>query len=215
MDLLITGGSGFVGQEIAKRATDRGHTVTSLSRGGRPDEHEPWHTDVEWIAADVFDPATWRSQLDECGAVVHSVGIIEESLPERSFERLNGDAGIVVGLEAERAGVERFVHLSAGVQPPLVRDAYLDAKRRAERTLTGLDFDLTILRPGPVYGSGQTHFPMPVNTLFSFADSIGPLAARLGNSRPLPVRAVARAALSAVEGDLTGTVEVPELTSYR
>lgn len=215
MDLLITGGSGFIGREIANRAIDRDHTVTSVSRGGRPDKPEPWHADVEWTVGDVFDPAPWRSHLTGCDVVVHSVGIIDESPPESTFERLNGDAGIIVGLEAERANVERFVHLSAGVQPPLVRNAYLDAKRRAERTLVGLDFDLTILRPGPVYGSDQPHFPAPINRVFSLLDSVELLAAWLGNSRPLPVETVARGALAATEGDLTGAVEVSELTAYR
>ncbi|MEM4780842.1 MAG: NAD(P)H-binding protein [Halalkalicoccus sp.] len=215
MNLLVTGGSGFIGREVCERAIDRGHDVTSVSRTGSPDHREPWHDDVEWVAADVFDPAAWRSRLDGCGAVVHSVGIIDESPPESTFERINGDAGILVGLEAERAGVERFVHFSAGVQPPFVREAYLDAKHRAERALAGLDFALVVLRPGPVYGPDQPHFPPPVDRLFSLLDAAGPLAARLGNSRPLPVETVARGALAGVEGSLTGTVEVPELATYR
>lgn len=215
MQLLVTGGSGFIGRKVCKRAANRGFDVTSVSRSGQPDDREPWHADVDWIAADIFDPVDWRSYLDECDAIVHSVGILDETPPESTFERVNGDAGILVGLEAERAGPSRFVHLSAGVQPPFVRSGYLDAKRRTERALTGLDIELTVLRLGPVYGSDQPHFPASVNRLFSLTDSVDPLADRLGNSRPLPVEAVARAALAAVEDDLGGTVTVPELSTYR
>lgn len=215
MDLLVTGGSGFIGREVCRLARKNGHAVASVSRGGAPDRYEPWHDDVEWVAADVLDPGAWRSRLKRVDAVVHSIGIVEESPPESTFERLNGDAGVIAGLEAERAGVERFVHLSAGVRPPLTRGAYLDAKRRAERALSGLDFGLTVLRPGPVYGAGQPHFPAPVDRLFALLDSLGPLATPLGSSRPLPVGAVARAALAAAEGELSGIVEVPQLADYR
>lgn len=215
MDLLVTGGSGFIGREVCRLARGNGHAVTSVSRGGAPGDREPWHDAVEWVAADVFDPGEWRPRLDGIDAVVHSVGIVEESPPAVSFERLNGDAGVIAGLEAERAGVGRFVHLSAGVRPPLTREAYLGAKRRAERALANLDFELTVLRPGPVYGAGQPHFPAPVDRLFALLDALGPLAVRLGSSRPLPVGTVALAALAAAEGDLSGIVEVPELAAYR
>jgi len=35
-----------------------------------------------------------------------------------TFERLNGDSAIITALEAERAGVETYVFLSAAVAPP-------------------------------------------------------------------------------------------------
>lgn len=213
--LLVTGGSGFIGRAICERAVGDGREVTSVSRGGRPAAEARWVDRVEWVEADLLDPAAWRSALVDATTVVHSIGILHESPPEASFERLNGDAGIVAGLEAERAGAERFVHLSAGVQPPRARSAYLESKRRAERTLGGLDLDLVILRPGPVYGPDQPHFSAPANALFGAIDRLGPLAAALGTARPLSVDAVADAALAAVDGELEGTVEVPELANYR
>lgn len=213
--LLVTGGSGFIGRAICERAVGDGHAVTSVSRNGRPAVESAWVDRVEWVEADLLDPAAWRAHLAAATTVVHSIGVLHESPPEASFERLNGDAGIVAGLEAERAGVERFVHLSAGVQPPSVRDAYLDAKRRAERALRGLDLDLVVLRPGPVYGPGQPHFSRPTNAIFGLLDRLGPFAGLLGGSRPLPVEAVANAALAAADGELRGTVEVPELARHR
>lgn len=213
--LLVTGGSGFIGRAICERALGDGREVVSVSRSGRPAVESAWVDRVEWIESDLLDPAAWRAHLAEATTVVHSVGILHESPPEASFERLNGDAGIVAGLEAERADVERFVHLSAGVQPPRARDAYLESKRRAERALRGLALDLVILRPGPVYGSDQPHFSAPANALFGAIDRLGPLAALLGSARPLSVDAVADAALAAADGDLEGVVEVPELVGYR
>lgn len=213
--LLVTGASGFIGRAICERAVEDGREVIGVSRSGRPAVEAAWVDRVEWIAADVLDPAAWRARLADATTVVHSIGILHESPPEASFERLNGDAAIVIALEAERAGVERFVHLSAGVQPPSVRGAYLESKRRAERAIRGLDLELVVLRPGPVYGPGQPHFSRPLNALFGLLDRLGPFAAAFGNARPLSVEAVADAALAAVDAELEGTVEVPELARYR
>lgn len=74
--LFITGGSGFIGQEIARRAVADDHEVCSLSRSGRPAVAESWADEVEWIAADIFEPHEWRGSLEGCDAVVHTIGIV-------------------------------------------------------------------------------------------------------------------------------------------
>ncbi|MWV65255.1 NAD(P)H-binding protein [Halorubrum sp. JWXQ-INN 858] len=193
--LLVVGGSGFIGRSVCRMAVRDGHDVRSVSRRGRPDVDAPWTDRVSWTSADLFRPNVWRDRLDGVDAVVHSVGTLTEAPTEGvTFERTNGDAAVITALEAERAGVGTFVFLSSAVKPPGVRGAYLIAKRRAEASIAGLDFDAVTLRPGPVYGPGQTHFPRPVNALFRLVASVPPLAERLGESRPLAVETVARAA---------------------
>lgn len=193
--LLVIGGSGFIGREVCRLAVRDGHDVRSLSRSGRPATDAPWVDAVSWTSADLFRPDAWRGRLDGVDAVVHSVGIIEES-PEDgvTFERLNGDSAVITALESERAGVETFVFLSSAVKPLGVRSAYLTAKRRAEAAIADLDIDPVTLRPGPVYGADQPHFSSPVNAGFRLVDAVSPLADRLGESRPLSVDVVARAA---------------------
>lgn len=193
--LLVVGGSGFVGREVCRLAVRDGHGVRSVSRRGRPDVDAPWADRVSWTSADVFRPNAWRDRLAGVDAVVHSVGTLsEEPTDGTTFERVNGDSAILAALEAERAGVEAFVFLSSAVKPPGVRHAYLSAKRRAEESVADLDPDVVTLRPGPVYGPGEPHFPAPVGTLLRLVDSIPPVAERLGEVRPLPVETVARAA---------------------
>jgi uncharacterized protein YbjT (DUF2867 family) len=192
--LLVVGGSGFIGRDVCRFAVRDGHEVRSVSRGGRPDVDAEWTESVSWTSADLFRPNAWRDRLDGVDAVVHSVGTLTESPSDGvTFERVNGDAAVLAALEAERAGADAFVFLSAAAKPPGVRSAYLTAKRRAETGIADLDLDAVTLRPGPVYGEGQPHLPGVVDRVLRFVASARPIASRLGESRPLAVDTVARA----------------------
>ncbi|TKX75176.1 NAD-dependent epimerase/dehydratase family protein [Halorubrum sp. GN11_10-6_MGM] len=192
--LLVVGGSGFIGRSVCRFAVRDGHEVRSVSRSGRPDVDEAWTDEVSWTSADLFRPNAWRDRLDGVDAVVHAVGTLTEAATDGvTFERVNGDAAVIAALEAERAGVDAFVFLSATAKPPGVRAAYLTAKRRAETAIADLDLDTVVLRPGPVYGEGQPHVPAVVDRVLRFVASARPIASRLGESRPLSVDTVARA----------------------
>lgn len=194
MHLLVTGGSGFIGRRVCKRAVDAGHSVTSVSRSGEPTGVGcgPWTDSVEWVAADVFAPHDWRDALTTVDCAVHAIGTISES-PDAgvTLERLNGDSAILAALEAERAGVDRFVYISSSNKPPLVRDAYITARRRAERAIDDLDLETVIPRFGPVYGPDQPHFPDILNRLFAALGRFEPVAQRFGADRPLSVERTA------------------------
>lgn len=196
MHLLATGGNGFIGRRLCERAVADGHEVTSVARTGPPAKRHcgPWADDVRWLTADVFSPETWRDSLSGVDCVVHSVGTISEN-PDAgvTFERTNGDSAIIAALEAERAGVDRFVYISSVAKPPLVEQAYITARRRAERAIFGLDMAVVVPRFGPVYGPDQPHFPRAVNWLFTAIGAVKPIARRLGDERPFAVDRAAAA----------------------
>jgi nucleoside-diphosphate-sugar epimerase len=219
--ILVTGGSGFIGREVCRLAAERDHNVVSVARSGRPDwesNTEPaWADRVKWVSASVFEPQRWREHLENCDGVVHSIGVIEDSPKEGIvIERLNGDAAILTGLEAERAGVSSFSFVSASTTPPGAREAYLTAKRRAERELVELDLSVARLRPGPVYGEGNLHFSGLTNRLFRELGERKQVARRLGEIRPLPVEQVAAVALeTALDPGREGPYDVPAIGGAR
>lgn len=209
MKILITGGTGFIGGEICRQAVEAGHEVVVLARGGRPARADAWLERVRWVRGDVGEVAGWRAELRGCGAVVHCVGIIREA-PARgvTFERINGEAVIEVATAAAGEGVGAFVFLSASDKPPLLRRAYLTAKRSAEAAIARLPLRGVSLRPGFVYGGARLP-SLPAAALLGVAQHLPIVGPRVRGSRPLPVATVARAALAAAtRHDLRGVLDV-------
>lgn len=207
--LVVLGGDGFIGSAVARVAIEEGHEVVSISRSGRPEGQAPWLDAVTWVRGNVLDPESWRHHLNGAKAVVHCVGIIREQ-PSRgiTFERLNGDSVEIAAFEAEKAGVERFVMLSAHEKPPLLSKRYLEAKRRGEQALQRRQFRRLILRPSFVYGPDRPLTLVP-----------GALGRAMGHftgatDRPLRAEQVAVAAVrAATDLDYEGVI-TPENIVY-
>lgn len=214
MKLVVPGGNGFIGSEICRVAVQNGHEVAAFGRTGRPGltpARHPWVQDVEWRAADVFAPDTWRDLLTGADAVVHCIATIRED-PARNetFGRMNATSALLAAEEAAAEDVNGFVFLSVRDTPPFVPHAFLDAKRRAEREIPEQFPALRTvsLRPNLVYGP-RRRGSATLAALFERmpAGVAGEYASLEG--RPLPVELVAAAAVHAattttLEGTLTG-----------
>ncbi len=207
--IVLTGGNGFVGRQIVRQATQQGLNIVSIARTGKPVAHL---TDslpsVDWIQADVFDVEAWKEHLIDCKAVIHSIGIIDEK-PEQgqTFERMIFESARVVALAAQKAGVRRFVYLSAGAGAPETPPAYMENKLKAENFLRSLGLSLTILRPGLIYGSDKPETVLENEQIQHLLTDlhIGP---HIRPNRPLPVESVAKVALLACVHDLGEILDV-------
>ncbi|MDZ7703397.1 MAG: NAD(P)H-binding protein [Trueperaceae bacterium] len=196
--VVVTGGSGFIGQQICREALARGHEVVSVSRSGCPAElrSAAWAEGVTWHAGDVLWPERWRGVLAGADALIHCVGIISEQPKQGvTFERLNGDSAIVAAREAERAGVGTLLFLSAAFAPPLTSSRYLANKRRAEQDLLQRDLRTVVFRPGLVYGAGNPAASLWASLILAFQA----LPAVPRYLSPLEHTTIARAALNAVD----------------
>ena len=100
-NLLVCGGSGFLGSRICKIASARKWNVTSLSRSGEPvwskTPRPEWAAKVNWRKGDVLDPTTYQEVLQDADAVVHSMGILLEA----------DYKGVLTGKEPVVAGLKR------------------------------------------------------------------------------------------------------------
>lgn len=209
--LFVTGASGFIGSEICRVALLEGHQVVGLSRSGRPREAGAWADDVQWVEGNVLVPDDWREHLDGVDAVIHTVGIMRERPQEgMTYERVNGDAAEIVAWEAEQAGVEQFLFLSAEGSYPFISSRYVDAKRRAEANLRGRSFQETLFRPYIVYGPARKASGIAASLLESGRKLPG--ARALEQRRPLHVTQVAFAAVrAATEDGFDGVVSVDNM----
>lgn len=212
MKILVTGGNGFLGSEVCRVAAELGHDVTSISRSGRPEHSGNWVSRVNWIAASVLDPESWREHLQGMDAVIHAIGILREHTDTGlTYERMNGDSTEMVAWEAEHAGVPRFVYISSYGKPPFLSQRFIDSKRRAEATLRGRNIREAILRPALIYGENRPSTSIGAGTLNTLAHIPG-LSNSIHRYRPLHVTQVALAAVrAATEEGYDGTINIDNI----
>jgi len=110
MKVLVTGGTGVVGEAAVAALLERGHEVRVLSRHAAHDARA-WPHGVEPFEGSVTDWESVQGSADGCDAVLHLVAIVDEHPPEATFETVNVGGTRVMASEAERAGVRRFVYV--------------------------------------------------------------------------------------------------------
>lgn len=150
MRVFLTGGSGFVGRYVLDALLGRGHSVRCLVRT----EPSGRRNSVEYVRGDVTRPEALKGLLDGCEAVIHLVGIIEEDRRRGiTFEALHTEATRNVIAEAQRAGVDRFLLMSANGARQRGVSRYQTTKWDAEQLLRSAGFGhWSILRPSLVFG---------------------------------------------------------------
>jgi uncharacterized protein YbjT (DUF2867 family) len=148
--ILVTGGTGVIGRATITELLRRGHAVRLLSRGAEEDAGS-WNGGVEPFAGDVADATGIIGAADGCDAAVHIVGIVEESPPDVTFQRINIDGTANILREAERAGASRFIFISS-LGTERGSSDYQQSKLAAEQMVHGFRGAWTILRTGAVVG---------------------------------------------------------------
>jgi uncharacterized protein YbjT (DUF2867 family) len=152
MRVLVTGGSGFVGNWVVAELLARGHQVCCLVRKGSAGKLKA-AAQVAVVSGDALDPEALAQAAAGCEAAIHLIGIIRE-FPGRgvTFERLHYEATVTVLEAARAAGVWRYLQMSAlGARPDAAEPYHLTNYRADEYVrLSGLAY--TIFRPSVIYG---------------------------------------------------------------
>lgn len=196
MKVFVSGGTGFVGQELIRQLLNTQHSVRALIR----EDNSAIDGDrVETVTGDTTDPASLKDALDGCDAVIHLVGIIRE-FPSRgiSFARLHTESTGNLLQAAEMQGVSRFLHMSAnGARVDAVSD-YHKSKWAAEELVRQSNLNWTIFRPSLIFGAADQF----VSLLAGLVKSL-PLVPVMGDGRyriqPVCVTDVARGFVTALE----------------
>jgi dihydroflavonol-4-reductase len=113
MDALVTGGTGFIGANIARELVARGATVRVLARRGG-DRRALEGVAVEIAEGDILDAASVRRAVQGVQAVFHVAADYRLWTPDpASLYRTNVDGTRTVLEAAGEAGVRRIVHTSS------------------------------------------------------------------------------------------------------
>lgn len=168
--VLITGASGFIGQQLTQHLLQKGHKVTALVRRPESSPLSPEHT----LVAPSFEQVSAEQlKQHQIQAVIHLAAKVHD-LSQSSGEvyyQVNKDATLALAQQCKDAGVGQFVFLSSikvnGEQtfaqgyseaiPAAPEDDYGRSKWQAEQGLAELAcdrFKVASVRIPLVYGAG-------------------------------------------------------------
>ena len=175
--VFVTGGTGLLGANLARRLVEDGLRVRVLYRARRHPFLEP--LPVEWVHGDLADEAALAAGMQGCRAVYHVAGVVSYRPRDaaRLFEtNVLGTRAVLAA--AKRAGVARVVHTSStaavglSAQPDQVLDEtaafdrrfdgdpYMRTKHLAElevQRAVEQGQDVVMVNPSTIYGAGDVN----------------------------------------------------------
>jgi dihydroflavonol-4-reductase len=176
MQVFVTGATGFIGSEVARRLRDRGDQVRALVRNPA---RAAALTEIgcELVAGELGDLAAIRSGMTGCDAVIHGAAIYEIGIPKSRrpamYEAnvLGTENVLAAALELK---VKKVVYISTvnafgNTEGRVVDESHLHNERyvsyydetkhkahKIARDFIARGLPLVIVQPGGVYGPGDT-----------------------------------------------------------
>lgn len=195
MNILILGGTGFVGSALVERLVAHGGgaggRIVVPSRRPQRAAHLRTLPTVEVVGADVHDEIQLLRLVAGCDAVVNLVAILHGRAAD--FERTHVALPKALARACASTGVRRVLHVSALGVAADAPSHYLRSKAAGEAALRAADLDLTILRPSVIFGARDRFL-----NLFARLQVLAPLVPLAGAAstyQPVWVEDVAEALL--------------------
>ncbi len=160
MNLLVVGGSGFIGSRLAARLCALGHNVLVPTRHYESAKHLLVLPTAAIAEADVHDEAELARLMRDQDAVVNLVGILKGGEGEpygAGFARAHVELPQKIARAAQRAGVPRLLHMSALQAHARAPSGYLRSKAAGEAAAFAVapSLAVTVFRPSVVFGRGD------------------------------------------------------------
>ena len=195
LNVVLIGGTGFIGQHLAARLSDDGVGVLVLARHYESAKGLTVLPGVDVDVADIHDDAVLRKRLAGHDAAINLVGVLHGGHGQpygEGFRRLHVELARRIASACHDAGVPRYLHMSAlgasASSPSMYGRSKADGELAA-RSEPGVA--ATIFRPSVVFGPGD-HFLTMFARLQRHLPLV-PLAASRARFQPVYVGDVAAA----------------------
>ena len=197
--IVITGATGFVGEEVVKQVRAAGYPVRAIVREPQRARWLAEKYGVELFHGNVLYAPAIEGAMQDAKCVIHLVGIIHE-WKENTFERTHAQATKNVIDEAKKAGAKRFVHMSALGTRENARSRYHQTKWAGEEHVRKSGLAWTIFRPSFIYGPRDKSINVFAKLIrrLPFVPVLGPGTTKI---QPISVENVAKAFVGAARND--------------
>jgi uncharacterized protein YbjT (DUF2867 family) len=163
-NVLLIGGSGFVGTAVANRLAKLDITVTVPTRRRERTKALIALPNVNMVEAKVHCPEQLARLMEGQDAVINLVGILHSRDLKIPYSRVFADAHVELPKKivaaAQAAGITRLLHMSALKASPDAPSEYLRSKADGEAVVKGSGLDVTIFRPSVIFGAGDAFLNM-------------------------------------------------------
>jgi NADH dehydrogenase len=191
-NVLVVGGSGFIGRHLVAALAAHGVRVTVPSRRRERAKHLILLPTVDVVEADVFARGALERLVAGKQAVINLVGILHGD-----FQRLHVELPQAIVNACRAAGAKRVLHLSALGASRDAPSEYLRSKALGEEAVRAAsDLDSTVFRPSVVFGP-EDRFLNLFAQLTRFLPALA-LASPKAQFQPVYVGDVARVMVAAL-----------------
>jgi NADH dehydrogenase len=192
-NVLVLGGSGFVGRHLVAALAAQGTRVTVPSRRRERAKHLLPLPTVDVVETDIMAPGALEALARGRQAVINLVGILHGD-----FERVHAELPRMVVAACRAHGVGRLLHMSALGASPSAPSEYLRTKAMGEQAaLAATDVAVTAFRPSVIFGPEDAF----LNTFAALARTfpVLPIACPQARFQPVYVADVAHAMSRALD----------------
>lgn len=201
-NILLIGGSGFVGGHVAQRLAAQGHRLTVPTRHRERARHLLVLPTAEVVETDVHDEARLAELAAGRDAVINLVGILHSryGLPYGpDFARAHVELPKKIAAACRTAGVRRLLHVSALNADSHGPSQYLRSRGDGEAALMAERdaLDITLFRPSVIFGPEDSFL-----NLFARLQRMAPvlpLGRPQARFQPVYVEDVARAIVASLD----------------
>ena len=168
IDILITGGTGYIGQHLIPLLISRGHRVRALARESSLDRVP---AGAAAVIGDALNADSIAASLRPDDTVVHLVGTPHPSPTKADqFDRIDLMSIRCTVAAAKRIGASHLVYVSVA-QPAPVMAHYLWVRSLGEAMIREAGLTASIVRPWYVLGPGHW-WPKAIEPLYKLAEMI-------------------------------------------
>jgi uncharacterized protein YbjT (DUF2867 family) len=192
MNIIVLGGSGFIGSHVCEKLAAADHSITVPTRRLDAAKHLLPLPRLTLLSCDVHNPQQLAQAVAGHDLLINLVAVLHGS--EQRFEQVHVELPRRIVAACQAAGLKRVIHISSIGAAPDAPSMYLRSKGRGEQVWADSGLMVNLLRPSVVFGAGDK-----LLNVFAALQRVAPLVPLAGADtqfQPVWVEDVAQAVVA-------------------